>query len=149
MAYLTDDKDWNAFKVARNEARQAINLARSQFIKSNLQSNSAAPKKFRAELNNLMPDKKSKSQKASSLSPVDDLGNALVDKLAMANFANTYFANVGPSLANALPPLLNLVLKTNKIPTDRKTRTIVPIHKDGDKKNLSNFRPITLLPHIV
>lgn len=65
------------------------------------------------------------------------------------NINNTLFKSC---LLSTLPQvcfLFNLVLKTNEIPTDWKTVTIVPLFKVGNAKLISNYRPISLLPQIV
>ena len=40
------------------------------------------------------------------------------------------------------------ILRTQQIPEDWKTGTVILLHKKGDRKNLKNYRPITLLPHM-
>lgn len=45
--------------------------------------------------------------------------------------------------------LYNLVFKTKFFPLTWKQATIVPIHKNGIKTNITNYRPISLLPQIV
>ena len=44
--------------------------------------------------------------------------------------------------------LINLSLKTACIPGEWKTAKIIPVYKGGNKDNLSNYRPISILPVI-
>ena len=49
------------------------------------------------------------------------------------------------SIASPLAKLFNLSLTTGKFPQMRKTASIVPIPKSGDKSDPSNYRPVSLL----
>jgi len=42
--------------------------------------------------------------------------------------------------------LINETIKSNTFPEVLKTAKVIPIFKKGDKKNLNNYRPISLLP---
>ena len=44
--------------------------------------------------------------------------------------------------------IINLTIRTNKIPLDWKSATITPLFKDGDKDEPANYRPISILPAI-
>lgn len=41
--------------------------------------------------------------------------------------------------------IINLIFKTGKVPSMFKTSVVTPIHKAGDKANISNFRPISVI----
>lgn len=45
--------------------------------------------------------------------------------------------------------LYNMVIDTAAIPITWKTATITPIFQEGNKFDISNYRPISLLPQIV
>ena len=48
-------------------------------------------------------------------------------------------------------PIANVftrILESQEIPEDWKTGTVILLHKKGDRSNLKNYRPITLLPHL-
>lgn len=53
-----------------------------------------------------------------------------------------------PSLAAPLTHICNLAISTGIFPQVLKQSVITPIHKDGDKATLSNYRPISILPTI-
>ena len=50
------------------------------------------------------------------------------------------------SLSHQLTWLLNLTLRTQKIPIDWKCAKITPLPKDGDLSDVNKFRPIAILP---
>ena len=45
-----------------------------------------------------------------------------------------------------LTHLFNKIIQTNRIPQSWKESIVVPLHKGGDKSNINNYRPISLLP---
>jgi len=48
--------------------------------------------------------------------------------------------------AMTLPPLINASLQEGIFPRVLKKATVIPIYKKGDKDNMNNYRPISLLP---
>jgi len=48
--------------------------------------------------------------------------------------------------ATTLPPLINKSMDEGTFPKVLKRATVIPIHKKGEKDNLNNYRPISLLP---
>lgn len=50
----------------------------------------------------------------------------------------------GPSMVSALTRLFRLVWIAEKVPSDWQTGSVVPIFKDGQRDDPSNYRPITL-----
>ena len=52
----------------------------------------------------------------------------------------------GNSLCKPLAIIFNDCLKEGKFPSNWKKAHVVPVHKNGDKQCLKNYRPISLLP---
>lgn len=48
----------------------------------------------------------------------------------------------------AITHVFNLSLKNGKFPDSLKKARIVPIHKNGDKNETSNYSPVSILPAI-
>ena len=53
--------------------------------------------------------------------------------------------NTASSIAPQLSTLFNLSLSQGKVPSAWKVSNVTPIHKAGDKSDVSNYRPISLL----
>ena len=58
----------------------------------------------------------------------------------------TMLRNTACSIAPAIVMLFNMSISTGKLPSAWKLSAIVPIPKSGDNTNVSNYRPISLLP---
>ena len=50
------------------------------------------------------------------------------------------------SICKPLELIFRSCLENGKFPTEWKKANVVPAHKKGDKQNLKNYRPISLLP---
>lgn len=55
---------------------------------------------------------------------------------------------IGDKIVNAIVKLINASVQQGKYPSDLKTGIVRPIHKKGKINDLSNYRPITILPVI-
>ena len=53
-----------------------------------------------------------------------------------------------PYISSSLSDLFNKILSSGKIPVEWKISNIIPIPKGGVKNDVSNFRPISLLPKV-
>ena len=49
------------------------------------------------------------------------------------------------SIATSLRNLFNIIKRLRNLPSAWKTGIVSPISKDGDKREVSNYRPVTLL----
>ena len=54
-------------------------------------------------------------------------------------------ANHIPTFTKILTEIINLSFEQGTCPTQFKTAKVIPIHKNGSKKDVSNYRPISLL----
>lgn len=48
------------------------------------------------------------------------------------------------ALSNSLAALFSLSLKSGELPHECKSANVTPIHKDGDKASVQNYRPISV-----
>ena len=55
------------------------------------------------------------------------------------------FRSCAGSLTNLVHYLLTLSLRSQFIPLDWRTHSIIPVFKSGDKSSVTNYRPISLL----
>ena len=55
------------------------------------------------------------------------------------------FRKCGGSIATSLRNLFSNIKRLRKFPSAWKTEIVSPIYKDGDKREISNYRPVTLL----
>ena len=51
------------------------------------------------------------------------------------------------SVANVLSDIINCSFNTGVVPSDLKIAKITPVFKQGDKQEMSNYRPISILPY--
>ena len=53
---------------------------------------------------------------------------------------------VAPSIANSLTALLNASIRFRQMPTEWKEANVTPVPKTGDKHDITNYRPISVIP---
>lgn len=58
---------------------------------------------------------------------------------------NETLKEIGYIITPPLVYLINLIFKTGKCPSHFKTATIIPVYKSGDKLEIQNYRPISLI----
>lgn len=56
--------------------------------------------------------------------------------------------NISPLISKSLATLFNLSIETGTFPKHFKTAIVVPIYKAGDKTNVTNYRPISLISNL-
>ncbi len=54
----------------------------------------------------------------------------------------------GPEICTVLSMAVNKSISSGIVPTCLKIARITPIHKDKDKRDFSNYRPISILPSV-
>ena len=62
------------------------------------------------------------------------------------NVTTTLIKSAKHVIINQLTHIFNLSLKQGTFPAELKIARVVPIFKNGDKSNISNFRPVSVLP---
>ena len=55
----------------------------------------------------------------------------------------------GEVICRPLNIIFKMCLNTGKFPSEWKKGNVVPIHKNDDKQNVKNYRPVSLLPIFV
>lgn len=105
------------------------------------------------------------SQSAQTTTDITKLSNTLFLKPTSASEVITLFGRIKNSrscdpdgiqmrpikyvldlIAELLAHMYNLVLSTGIFPTNMQLAKVTAIYKSGDKNNLSNYRPISILP---
>ena len=78
--------------------------------------------------------------------------NSIIKSLKPSNssgydeITSTKLQACSPYITSPLNYIYNRVLSTGTFPDRLKFATVRPLFKKGDKKDISNYRPITLLP---
>ena len=62
--------------------------------------------------------------------------------------SNVLLKSISNEIINPLTLIINQSLETRIFPNAFKTSKVIPIYKKGDKANLNNYRPISMLPTI-
>lgn len=62
--------------------------------------------------------------------------------------SNVVLKGIKNEIAGPLTQLINISLITGYIPPEWKTARVLPLFKGGEKDNLTNYRPISLLPSL-
>ena len=140
------------YKQLRNQCNFMIKLSKFNYIQNEINNNSGNDKIFWNIVKTLTGDKRSTNPIPHDLSNED---------------LNLHFSSVGSTLAQtfstdlpewnapeciyslSLTQIFNLTLTQNYIPSDWKKAKITPIYKGkGSKLDPSNYRPISVVPHI-
>lgn len=97
-----DEALWKQYKYARNRTNNAIREAKQRYFSENLENNKANPRKTWKLINELNSRKCNKSQNISEIKLGDQIINS---PTKMSEAFNEYFTNVGPKLAQQIPPI--------------------------------------------
>ena len=62
--------------------------------------------------------------------------------------SNVLLKSISNEIVKPLTLIINQSLETGIFPNAFKTSKVIPIYRKGDKANLSNYRPISILPTI-
>ena len=92
--------DWNIAKLLRNNLSTGIKIAKSNFVKTELEKNRNNPRKFWNQLNELLPT--SKNEDIQELH--DEITSEVFGGERLNDHINDYFANIGPLLAAKCTP---------------------------------------------
>ena len=99
-----------------------------------------------------MPESNTNSFRFSRISETEILNicKQLKPKLSSgADFISTkLLKEIAPLIITPLHYLLNLSLETGFVPPELKLAKIIPVFKDGDRHEYTNYRPISLLSSI-
>ena len=57
-----------------------------------------------------------------------------------------FIKSVAASIAHYLSKLINICFQESTFPDSLKIASVVPLHKEGEKSEPNNFRPLSLLP---
>ena len=80
---------------------------------------------------------------------VKDIINSLKSKGApISEIPAKIYKSISEEISPCLSGLINLSFKIGEFPDCLKTARVVPIFKDGDPSNITNYRPISTLPFI-
>ena len=198
-----DPELWKIAKTLRNRCTKRLRKARADHIKENLDTNMGNSKKFWKNIQEVLPNRKSKFKNSFTL--FDSEKNEIVGSDDTANFINAFFTGIGPKLAQqyktpwnyegveanvtmgdivtdvneilnlcknininksssvdhlsseilrdaflSIPlkivELFNLSFNSGEIPKEWKIAKVTPLPKSGNSKDVSNLRPVSILP---
>ena len=82
------------------------------------------------------------------LKDIDKIIKGLLPKSSSGfdNLSNRMLKKERSTFSKLLLPLINESLNKGNFPDSLKIAKVIPIHKKGDKLNMNNYRPISLLP---
>ena len=64
------------------------------------------------------------------------------------SICSTILKAIANEIADPLAHCINLSLSLGSVPKMAKIAKIVPVYKSGDKNDLNNYRPISILPSL-
>ena len=72
----------------------------------------------------------------------------LKKRYGIDGISNVLLKSISNEIVKPLTLIINQSLETGIFPNAFKTSKVIPIYKKGDKANLKNYRPISMLPTI-
>ena len=99
---------------------------------------------------NITPTKTKFKHGGITIARIEKLIKRLINNKAtgMNGIPNKILEDNLTYLSPFLEKLLNLSIETNTFPDDFKVYKVAPVFKSGDKEDLNNYRPISVLPSI-
>ena len=90
-------ESWDLFRAKKNEVKKLLNTAKENYVKNKLDELESNPRKFWRTINVLSGIGKNK--KGKKCTKIIDEGGKMYEDLEAAEFLNTFYAGVGPALA--------------------------------------------------
>ena len=89
-----------------------------------------------------IPDVTTDEETVTKLCKEIDIGKSS----AIENISSTLIRDALLAIPTAITYVMNICLKNGVFPLSWKTGTVIPLQKDGDVTDISNLRPVSLLP---
>lgn len=146
---LTEKKDWmpkvktdkNNYTCKRPEILELATDYYKKLYKSN--------KSGRAQINELESVGTNITPTILTEETMKAINSQKIDKTPGSDqITNELLKSVASTIAPILTELFNDIIETEDIPTDWTKSTIILLHKKGDKGDIGNYRPISLMSNV-
>ena len=105
------ENDKKEMRRLRSLVNITVKNARSEFVKDQLETHKKDPKRFWKELNTLIPNSKTASNKC--FYNIKDENNKIIPQDILPNCVNSFFANIGLELDRKIPQLSQIGSNVN------------------------------------